>query len=153
MSLGIFFIKQKHEVRTAKLTSQSGSQLFYWIYIPSVTSVFLSQYSQASHEISLLSGTIRIVYTYRYSACVPLLYLVNQGSFGEFMTECPHLSSPMVSVLQKLFVGKILVFQNSFIPTWSISDRKEWLHNPSPSHPQFRQLRKKLQGKHFHVST
>lgn len=71
MSLGIFFIKQKHEVQAAKLTSQSGSQLFYLIYIPSVTSVFLSQYSQASHEISLLSCTIRIVYTYRCSACVP----------------------------------------------------------------------------------
>ena len=44
----------------------------------------------------------------------PLLYPVNQGWLGEFMTECPHLSSPMVSELQKLFVGKILVFQNSF---------------------------------------
>lgn len=57
ISPDVFFIKHRHEVQIPRLVSQSGCPLSYLIYIPSVTSV-LSQYSQAFHDIPLLSGTI-----------------------------------------------------------------------------------------------
>lgn len=111
MTPGVFFIKHSHEVQTPRLASQSGCQLLSLIYIPSVTSVFLSQYSQAFQEISLLSGT---VHTLLMQCLCPLTLPGEPGLTWWIHDWMPTSLISYGLELQKLFVGKILVFQNSF---------------------------------------